>query len=171
VTLTELLQHPLYPFAGFRTDVTAFALLARWWEAVARDALGEEIFATCEPLQPPDRDIEGWGDPVMLDVWMPSLRRGARVLLLEAAEPKPAVRPSIDQLPEPHSIYAYLSRRGVTGPHDQIDQICFRADMSDAARIVVQRYLQVFLIDRADVDSIEQSLRRFEEKNAVRLPS
>jgi hypothetical protein len=171
VTLAELLRHPLYPFANFRTDAMAFSLLASFWAEVAREALGDEPFAACEPLQPPDRDIEGWGDPVMLDVWIPSLRRGARVLLLEAIVPTAAHRPSVGKLAEPHSIYVYLSRRGVAGPHDQIDQICFRADMTAASRAVVQRYMRAFLIDRVDVDSIEQSLRRFEEKIAVGPPS
>jgi hypothetical protein len=168
MTLAELLRHPLYPFADFRADPTAFALLESYWAAVARDALGAEFFAACELLQPPDRDVEGWGDPLMLDIWIPSLRRGARVLLLEAVELKHARRPSAGKRTEPHSIYAYLNRRGVTGPYDQIDQICFCADMSDAARTVVQRFLRAFLVDGVDVDRIEQSLRDFEEKSALR---
>jgi hypothetical protein len=169
--LTELLSHPLYPFDSFRADDTAFSLLTRYWAAVAREALGASVFAACEPLQPPDRDAEGWGDPLMLDIWIPAQRRGARVLLLEAIKPKLVHSTRAGERAKRPSIYLYLSRRGVTGPDDVIDQICFRADMGDGARSVVQEFLHVFLVDCMDLDSVEQSIQVFEDEMAVSLLS
>jgi len=65
--LDQILHHPLFPFADFRTNDTSFLMLRRYWAAVAREALGEETSVFVAPLQAADQDKENWGDPLMLD--------------------------------------------------------------------------------------------------------
>ncbi len=153
--LNKIIQHPLFPFSDFRTNDASFLMLELYWGAVAREALGEEVSAHVVPLQSTDRDAENWGDPLMIDFWVPSQRRGAKVTLLENTEGLPACRDATDKLNCFPSIVTYVSRRGVSGPDDEIDQICFRADMSDIARSVITELLHAFLVKGVNSDQIE----------------
>jgi len=76
--LDQILCHPLFPFTDFRTNDNSFLMLDRYWEAVARQALGEAVSVQCVQLQAADQDKENWGDPLMLDFWIPGQRRGAK---------------------------------------------------------------------------------------------
>lgn len=90
--LSQILRHPLFPFADFRTSDASFLMLELYWAALAREALGEEVPALAVPLQATDRDTEYWGDPLMIDFWIPGQRRGAKVMLAESTEGLPACR-------------------------------------------------------------------------------
>jgi hypothetical protein len=168
VTLLTILNNPLFPFTDFREQETSFQMLERYWAAVAHEALGEEVFAACVALQLADRDLEGWGNPLMLDVWIPALRRGAKVMLLENVEGLPAFRDSAKKRTNKRacfrSIFVYLNRRGVTGPDDKIDQICFLADMSDVARSAVQFLLRAFLIENMEINDVDPWFDKFAER-------
>lgn len=151
----QILSHPQFPFADFRSNDTSFLMLKRYWAAVARDALGEEVSALVVPLQATDQDKENWGDALMLDFWIPAQRRGAKVTLAENTEDLPACRDVSDKLNCFLSILIYTSRRGITSSDDEIDQICFRADMSELARATVMQFLNAFLVRDVDVDQVE----------------
>lgn len=153
--LDQILRHPLFPFADFRTNDTSFLLLGLYWAAVAKEALGKEVSLLAAPLQAPDQDQENWGDPLMLDFWIPVQRRGAKVILAENTGNLPACRDVSDKLNCFLSILVHTSRRGITGPDDEIDQICFRADMSEVARSVVMQFMNAFLVHSVEVDQIE----------------
>lgn len=153
--LSQILRHPLFPFADFRTNDASFLMLELYWAALAREALGEEVSALAVPLQATERDTENWGDPLMIDFWIPDRRRGAKVTLLENTEGLPACRDTPDKFDCFPSIVIYMSRRGITGPYDEIDQICFRADMGEVARSTVAQFMNAFLVQNADVDEIE----------------
>ncbi|MBL3576125.1 hypothetical protein JMK10_17610 [Rhodovulum sulfidophilum] len=153
--LVQILEHPLFPFSDFRTNDASFLMLELYWAAVAREALGDDVAARVEPLQETDRDTENWGDPLMLDFWIPDLRRGAKVELLENTEGLPLCRESDDKINCFPSIVVYSNRRGITGPDDEIDQVCFRADMGDVARSVISHVLRMFLIEKTTPDAIE----------------
>jgi hypothetical protein len=170
VTLLTILNNPLFPFTDFRVQETSFQMLERYWAAVAQEALGEEAFAACVALQLPDRDLEGWGNPLMLDVWVPALRRGAKVILLENVEGLPACRDSAKKDACFQSIFVYLDRRGVTGPDDQIDQICFLADMSDVTRSAVLFLLRAFLNENMEIDKVDPWFDDFAERVGETLP-
>ncbi len=152
--LDQIVAHPLFPFADFRTNDASFLLLELYWAAVAQRALGPAA-AQVVPLMAADRDPEGWGDPVMLDVWMPDRRRGAKVLLAENPAGRPACREAADKFACFPSIIVYTQARGIEGPDDEIDQICFCADMSEVARGVVLQLLDAFLLRGVPVEGIE----------------
>lgn len=153
--LSEIIAHPLFPFSDFRDNDASFLMLELYWAALARDVLGAEASASAAPLQAAERDVEAFGDPLMIDFWIPHLRRGAKVTLLENTEAQPACRDSLDKLACFPSIVVYTSRRGITGPNDEIDQVCFRADMGDVARGVVSHLLREFLLEAAAPSAIE----------------
>ena len=153
--LDQILCHPLFPFTDFRTNEVSFKMLERYWAAAAQEAIGEETWVQCVPLQAADQDKESWGDPLMLDFWIPGQRRGAKVTLLENTEDLPACRDVSDKLNCFSSVLIYTSRRGVTGPDDEIDQICFRADMSQVARSTVIQFLNAFLVRGIEVGQVE----------------
>jgi len=155
VKLSEITAHPLFPFSDFRDNDASFLMLELYWAALAREALGEEVSTKALPLQATERDDEAFGDPLMIDFWIPSLRRGAKVTLLENAEAQPACRDSLDKLACFPSIVAYMSRRGISGPDDEIDQLCFRADMGDVAQEVIAHLLRKFLLEEAAPSVIE----------------
>lgn len=159
--LDQILSHPLFPFADFRTNDASFLMLELYWAAVARDALGSEVSALVDPLQVTEQDKENWGDPLMLDFWIPNQRRGARVTLSENDENLPACRDVLDKLNCFASIVVYTTRRGITGPDDEIDQICFRADMSEVARSVVMQFMKAFLVQGVEVDEVEPNYYDF----------
>lgn len=156
-------QHPLFPFADFRTSDASFQMLEVYWAAAVREALGEALAAQMVPLMAMDRDTEcrgdavtvGWGNPVMVDFWRPDQRRGVRVMLLENTEGLPACRDSSDKMNCSLSIIVYMQRRGVTGPDDEIDQICFCADMSEVARDVVVQLMKAFMVQGIPADEVE----------------
>jgi hypothetical protein len=164
VSLLTILNDPLFPFTDFRVQETSFQMLERYWAAVAQEALGDEAFAACVALQLPDRDLEGWGNPLMLDVWVPALRRGAKMMLLENVESLPACRDSAKKDACFRSIFVYLDRCGVTGPDDQLDQICFLADMSNVARSAVQFLLRAFLNENMEIDKVDPWFDNFAER-------
>jgi hypothetical protein len=170
VTLLTILNNPSFPFTDFRVQETSFQMLERYWAAVAQEALGDEAFAACVALQLPDRDLERWGNPLMLDVWVPALRRGAKVMLLENVVGLPACRDSAKKDACFRSIFVYLNRRGVTGPDDQIDQICFLADMSDVARSAVLFLLRAFLNENMEIDKVDPWFDNFAERAGETLP-
>lgn len=153
--LDQILCHPLFPFTDFRTNEASFLMLEHYWAVAAQDALGEEIWVQCVPLQAADQDKENWGDPLMLDFWIPGQRRGAKVTFLENTEGLPACRDVSDKLNCFVSILIYTTRRGVAGPDDEIDQICFRADMSEVARSTVMQFMNAFLVHGIEVDQVE----------------
>ncbi len=153
--LDQMLRHPLFPFADFRSNDASFRLLELYWAAVAREALGGEVSALVVPLQVTDQDKENWGDPLMLDFWIPKQRRGAKVTLAENSENLPACRDVSDKLNCFASILVYTSRRGITSPDDEIDQICFRADMSEVARSAVMQFMKAFLVQGIEVEEVE----------------
>ncbi|MGX9935624.1 hypothetical protein ACVFVO_09575 [Advenella kashmirensis] len=153
--LDQILRHPQFPFSDFRTNDASFLMLELYWIAVARDALGEEVSALVVPLQVTDQDKENWGDPLMFDFWIPTQSRGAKVTLAENTEDLTACRDVSDKLNCFLSILIYTSRRGITSPDDEIDQICFRADMSEVARLAVMQFLNAFLVRGMEVDQVE----------------
>lgn len=159
--LDQILHHPLFPFADFRTNDTSFLMLRRYWAAVAREALGEDTSVFVAPLQAADQDKENWGDPLMLDFWIPGQRRGAKVELAENTGNLPVCRDVSDKLNCFLSILIYTSRRGITGPDDDIDQICFRADMSEVARSAVMQFMNAFLVHGIEVDEVEPDYYNF----------
>ena len=59
--LNQILRHPLFPFADFRTDDASFPMQELYWAALAREALGKEVSALAVPLQETDRDTGNWG--------------------------------------------------------------------------------------------------------------
>ncbi|SFJ61241.1 hypothetical protein [Jannaschia pohangensis] len=157
MTLDELRAHSLFPFADFRENDASFLMLELYWAALAREALGEDFAARCQPLQAAERDAEDvtYWEPVMLDFWRPDLRRGARILLLENPEGLPYCRDVASKTDCAVSVDLYFQRRGVTGPEDEIDQIVLLADMSDLARTVTTGALRRFLIDGATPAEME----------------
>ena len=74
--ISELKTHPLFPFMDFRENDESFLLLKSFWTTVAKDALGEELASKYVPIQDCDRDIERFYNLVMLDFWIPEMRRG-----------------------------------------------------------------------------------------------
>lgn len=169
MTLDEILRHPLFPFADFRTNDASFLMLELYWAAVAQQALGPEVSARVAPLMETDRDPENWGDPVMLDFWLPDIRRGARVLLLENTRDLPPCQLSADKENCFPSIIAHSATRGITGPDDEIGQICFRADMSPLARAYVQRGLMAYLVTGVSLSALEDDFDALLAAN-YRLP-
>ncbi len=159
--LDQILRHALFPFADFRTNDASFLMLELYWATVAREALGERVSALVVPLQAADQDKGNWGDPLMLDFWIPGQRRGAKVVLAENTEHLPACRDVSDKLNCFLSILIYTSRRGITSPDDEIDQICFRADMSEVARSAVMEFMKAFLVHGIDVDQVEPNYYDF----------
>ncbi|WP_435656560.1 hypothetical protein [Brucella pituitosa] len=153
--LEQILRHSLFPFADFRTNDASFRMLELYWATVAREALGEEVSVLVAPLQTADQDKENWGDPLMLDFWIPSQRRGAKVMLAENTGNLPACRDVSVKLNCFPSILVYTSSRGITGPDDEIDQICIRADMSEVARSAVVHFMSAFLVHGVEVDKVE----------------
>lgn len=169
MTLDQILRHPLFPFADFRTNDASFLMLELYWAAVAQQALGPEVSARVAPLMEADRDPENWGDPVMLDFWLPDIRRGARILLAENVQNWPSCVTSADKETCFAPIIAYANRRGITGPDDVIDQIGFFADMSAIARAYVQRGLVAYLVTGVSLSALEDDFDALLAAN-YRLP-
>lgn len=159
--LDQILRHSLFPFADFRTNDASFRMLEFYWAAVVRDALGQQVQALVAPLQSADQDTENWGDPLMFDFWIPNQRRGTKLVLAENTGNLPACRDVSDKLNCFPSILVYTSSRGITGPDDEIDQICFRADMSEVARSAVVHFMSAFLVHGIEVDKVESQYYDF----------
>ena len=105
----------------------------------------------------------------MLDFWLPDIRRGARVLLLENTRDLPPCQLSADKENCFPSIIAHSATRGITGPDDEIGQICFRADMSPLARAYVQRGLVAYLVTGVSLSALEDDFDALLAAN-YRLP-
>lgn len=161
MTLDELSTHALYPFQDFRENDASFLLLELYWTLVAQNALTSRPNLQVEPLQDADQDREHWGDPVMLDFWCPAIRRGIKVILLENDTNQIPCRESEDKFNCMPSTVLYFQHRGVTGPDDEIDQLCFCADMSIMSRQAVGWGIRQFIGEGASIESIEDAWDRY----------
>lgn len=159
--LEEYKNNPLFPFSDFRTDDASFLMLELFWTQLVREALGEKLAEKCVPLQDCDRDNgeDLFYDPVMIDFWIPEMRRGARVSLIENHKNLPIFTKDtkgIDRFNSYHGFTAYWQDRGITGPDDEIEQIVFRSDLSEHALKNVSVGLQAFFLKKIPCDEFDR---------------
>ena len=165
--ISEFKTHPLFPFMDFRENDASFLLLELFWTVVAKDALGEELTSKCVPLQDCERDIERFYNPVMLDFWIPEMRRGARVTLMENPDNRPYMADAVGD----ERFTAYLpfsfhnNVRSVSSPDDEIDQILIHADMSPEAIDCVSNGIKLFLVDKISKDDVLNLWMQYMEEN------
>lgn len=165
--LSEIKKHPLFPFADFRKNDASFLMLELFWTQVAQEALGEALSEKCVPLQDCERDVEEEYNPVVLDFWIPEIRRGARVILRENYDNQPYMHDAKGD--EKFTAYFpfcfHHSFRGVSSPDDEIEQILIHADMSPVAIKTVQEKLQDFLIKACTEEEITKQWSDYMMKN------
>lgn len=159
--IEEYKNNPLFPFVDFRNNDASFMMLELFWTDLVRETLGEELSQKCVPLQDIERDNgeEYFHDPVMIDFWIPEMRRGVRVSLLENYENLPNFTNDTKgdgRFNSYHGFTAYWQKRGITGPDDKIEQVVFRSDMSDHALNLVQIGLQKFLLKKLSREEFEK---------------
>ncbi|WP_330628247.1 MULTISPECIES: hypothetical protein [Thioclava] len=75
-----------FPFSGFRTNTAEFLLLELYWPAVLQAALGADLSAQVVPLAEADQDVEHFGTPTLLNVWLPQKGRGLKLLYNDPPE-------------------------------------------------------------------------------------
>ncbi len=162
LNLEEYRKHPLFPFSDFRTNDASFLLLELFWTQVAREALGDELSSKVEPLMACERDNgdEPFYNPIMLDFWIPKIRRGAKIELRENYENDVLIEDSSgdQRFTAYFSFSAYLQKRGITGPDDEIDQIVFSSDLTNNAIKSVQNGLRAFLVSRIKCHEMEDMI-------------
>ena len=153
-------KHPLFPFADFRTNDASFLLLELFWTQVAREALGEELSQQCRPLQKCERDDgpEPFYNPLMIDFWIPEMRRGVKVVLQENFD-NSVLRINAKgkerfQCYDPFGFHGQY--RGVTGPDDEIEQIVFGSDLQDDSIQSTQNGMRAFLIDKISLEEVDR---------------
>lgn len=169
LSVNDYKKHPLFPFADFRTNDASFLLLELFWTQVAREALGEELSQQCVSLQACERDDgeEPFYDPLMIDFWIPDMRRGAKVTLNENYESLPHCTPEMkgDQRFKCYGSYLFYGQyRGVTGPDDEIEQIVFASDLTDDAITFVQQGLRQFFIEKISLEEIDRQQKEYSKK-------
>ena len=81
MTLSEIKQHPLFPFKDFKTNDTAFLMLELFWTAIAYEALGEKLSQQCQPIMSANRD----GNSILF-FWLPKANRAIKVILFDIVD-------------------------------------------------------------------------------------
>lgn len=163
LTLKEIRSHAQYPFSDFRENDASFLMLELFWTAFISETVGADLTAEMEILQDFERDLDRNYDPLMIDFWIPKMRRGVRVLLLENFDNLPLCETVTGDARFNcfHGFGYHSSKRGITSVDDTIDQAVFRTDMSDASLALTQRGVHSFLVDQVGFDVLDAGFKEY----------
>jgi hypothetical protein len=162
MNISDYKKHPLFPFSDFRENDASFLLLELFWTQLVKETIGEELSQKCVPLQDFERDNgpEPFHNPVMIDFWMPSLNRGARISLTENFNNYPLLADAKgdERFSAYYPFVYYVNYRRLPDNSKDIEQIVLCSDMSDSSLQSTQKKLREFLIDQISVKEIEEMI-------------
>ncbi|OKH87548.1 hypothetical protein [Thalassospira sp. TSL5-1] len=172
--ISDYKKHLLFPFSDFRKNDASFQLLSDFWQQLVRETIGEELSLKCVPLQDCERDNgpEPFHNPVMIDFWVPSLNRGARITLTENFNNYPllANAKGDERFSAYYPFVYYVNYRRLPDNSKDIEQIVLCSDMTESSLEATQEKLRQFLIDQVSVDEIEEMIKN-DIKNMPNYPT
>lgn len=155
-TLTDIRQHPAFPFADWRTDDLQFLMLELYWAERVRAVLGNDI-AGYVPLFDTERD----GNPILNVVHRDSLR-GLRLIVREKEEGKP-VYPDAVGLGVAYPLQPFMNKGRLEDGETPVNQLVLSVLLDERVSDHVDTFIRRHCIECASVDEMEALIRRYED--------